>query len=305
MRKLILVMLVLMFLSVTTGCLNLSGNKSPTGSALQIAIAEAELPEQQMIAARSALIDSALSEITCLSTEITEYLTTGVSDGAAEFIGNVQAALVPIVDKLGELKKFAALQLELKGNPAYVADISTENLAAMRQNYRERILVLEQEKNALLARLQETGSTKSGFLSKMSGWTRFALLGILVVGYILGVMFVKIRFGSAISTVASIAGAAIIAMYTWFSYKDIIVQAASIGIGLALIGGLGYLVVVLLRYKNTVVSIEKAKQGDNSVEKTVVVDFAEVSNNMSAGTKAFVKVLKGDVLPGSGVGTPK
>lgn len=228
------------------------------------------------------LWNSSTKSIETVKQEGLDYL-----DGALESLSTASRNLT-------ETHKFISLFQSIEGRPTYDVSLEKPNLQKLRDDIKEQSTVVSREEGKFVNKLSkydsQMTSSSSSPLTGLWNIIKFVVLGILVLGGILGVVYVRVIYGKSLAIVAGVLGASIIGAYVWLSYNEIVIHVATIALSIAAILGVGYGLVVLFRSKAIIKAVEQIRESLPAPYKEKVDDIFK--REYTSGTDKFVKRIK-------------
>jgi len=262
----------------------------PSTTQYEAAAARYSIVDSQVVKAEQDLVAGAQNDFLAAFTALGLYLDSGVvlDDTAADLLHTVAASIMSLNDKLLELGKFMGAEAEVRGVSTYAVDPTTESLEELRQAYRDTSTPEKEKLQELLGDLGEKASGTVSFGTKLGNWVKFIILAVLVIGGIVGTIYVRLLYGEHLGFAAGLLGAVVIGAYVWFSYMQLVINVALVALCIAAVIAAVLGLLAVLRGKTLINSIEQIKAAFPQYEK----EISSILSSKLGSTKGFVRKIK-------------
>ena len=293
--KLILYFILFLPFFLSLGCWG--GSVKVNTRDRDVAKVEYDERERQAIDVEGQLTDEALAGLKKLSTLLSEIALSINDNIVKEKLEAAQLLLNSAQEKLEEVRLFIAAFASLAGPPDYRPATDAENLEALRASLAEKDFALKEAERKLNETLNPKASSSSigSSLLTLSKIVKYFVLAALIIGGVLGTVYIRMLYGNILGSVAGVASLSIVGSYLWLSNKEVVI---TIVIGLICVAGVVaiiWAILLLSKSKLIVSAVQKARgvlREDEREKVDAALKAAYEKSIFGSSTEKLIQTVK-------------
>lgn len=260
MKKLLLILPVLF---ICFGCA--SGPPiAPDSSDYEREAATFQAKEQHAIKAEMILARNIEKNLENLSDIVDELKELVQAPEVAPILAQARNGVDKALGSVDLLKGLIDTFQDIKGEPGYDVSVDELNIEHLEKDLKEGAKDERQARKALLGELRKARDQALGRkdepLGGIFGIVKFVVLALMVIGSIVGVIYVRMTYGKIFGGVAGAAAVIVVGGFIFTMYREIVVMGALLLFGLAAVVAVIYLLTHVFKDKDFVRLIDEAKR---------------------------------------------